>query len=288
MSQYKQVDKTPIDEKDLLDIQLAPSSPSVSNLTSGNEVLKAIVAIQAAVLEQGGIAKSHSNDTQKYMYRSIYDMYRVISPLMVEHQVTFIGNVESCAVTQFLNKNKEPGFKAVVLVRYTLTSTKDGSFIQVCFTGEANDNGDKAVTKALSLAKKAFYEDTFAIPTGNENSQHQEHNQNQNKPRQSSSWGNNNGGYRNNNTSFDNRKNKAANKVPPQPHEPATLELKNEIDERMKRYGYRLFYVLKDIGLDIKQITDEQLRNVYAEFKKNIQSNLASQTPPPLPNQQRH
>lgn len=283
--QNHQANNAPIAEKDLLNIALKPMSENKSNLENGTAVLEAIIAIQAEILEQGGIAKSRHNDQQNFWYRSIFDMYKAISPLMVKHKVTCIGNIESCAVSQFLNKRNEPSFKAVVLVRYTLTSLKDSSKIEVCFTGEANDPGDKATTKAVSAAKKAFYEDTFAIPTGNDEQPAQQ--QQNKKPQQT--WGKNNG-YRSNNTGYDNRpRNPPANNQANQANKPASLSLKNEIDERLKKYGYRLNDVLKNIGLDVNTVTDQQVRNVYNEIKQSIQSNLtASNQNAAPPNSQRH
>ncbi|ENV14687.1 hypothetical protein F965_00033 [Acinetobacter schindleri NIPH 900] len=288
MSNYNnQNQKTPIDEKALLNVSLVPTAPVDCSPKDSNsiEVLKAILAIQAEILELGGIAKSHRNETQNYQYRSIYDMYAVISPLMVKHKITLIGTTESCAVSQFLNKNKEPGFKAVVLIRYTVTSILDGSKVEFCITGEANDNGDKAVSKARASAKKAFYEDIFAIPTSTDQPA-----QNQNRNQYQSNWGQDNG-YRNNNRGYNNRnynqnnqaKQNQTNQTQNQDR-PASKQLKTEIDGRMQTYGYQLEKLLSDIGLNINTVTDQQLRNVYTEFKRLHQQPATGQAAQQSPN----
>jgi hypothetical protein len=131
---------------------------------------------------------------------------------MVENHLTCIGNIESSTVCQYLKKNGDITFKAVVLVRYTLISAIDGSTIELCKSGEANDNGDKAISKAQSNADKALYSQLFAIPieSDEEAKESLEKRNNQNYNQRSF---NQNNGYRSNQQNNRNQNNQANRSV---------------------------------------------------------------------------
>lgn len=288
---------SPQTEKKMVSVELKPNSPCKNDLENGREVLLGILAITRSILDQGGIAQTHDNTHQKYKYRSIYDIYRVVTPLMVENHITCVGNVESSTVSQYLNNKNEITFKAVVLIRYTITSAIDGSKIELCKTGEANDNGDKAIVKAQTSADKALYSQLFAIPieSDEEAKESLEKRNNQNYNQRSF---NQNNGYRSNQQNNRNQNNQAnrsvnsfqnnhqgnnqqhnqgnqgntqqqvqvANKPKPDFNTPASLELKNYIDEQMKKDGVRLIEVLKKKGIYMQTIKDGVLRQVWDEY----------------------
>lgn len=305
----------PQTEKKMVSVELKPNSPCKNDLENGREVLLGILAITRSILDQGGIAQTHDNTHQKYKYRSIYDIYRVVTPLMVENHIPCVGNVESSTVSQYLNNKNEITFKAVVLIRYTITSAIDGSKIELCKTGEANDNGDKAIVKAQTSADKALYSQLFAIPIESEEeakeSLEKRNNQNHNQRTYSQ-----NNGYRSNQQNNRNQNNQAnrtvnssqnnhqgnnqqhnqgnqgntqqqvivADKPKPDFNSPASLELKNYIDEEMKKDGVRLIEVLKKKRIYMQTIKDGVLRQVWQEYKQSRKNSAESvnfsQSPP--------
>lgn len=290
----------PQTDNKLVSVELKPNAPCKNDLKNTNEVLLAILAIKKGILDQGGIALTRENTQQNYKYRSIYDIYRVVTPLMVENHLTCIGNIESSTVCQYLKKNGDITFKAVVLVRYTLISAIDGSTIELCKSGEANDNGDKAISKAQSNADKALYSQLFAIPIesdeeakeslekrNNQNyNQHsfnqnngyrsnQQNNRNQNNQAnrpvnsfQNNHQGNNQQHNQGNQGNQGNTQQQAQVTTKPKPdfNTPASLELKNYIDEQMKKDGVRLIEVLKKKGIYMQTIKDGVLRQVWDEY----------------------
>src|SRR5699024_5431952 len=96
-----------------------------------------------------------------YKFRGIEDMYNVISPLMVEHNVVLTPFLEKCKTIKTVSKSGDIAYKTIVVMRYLLISIVDGSSVETCFLGEANDSGDKSSIKAQSAAQKSFYIQTF-------------------------------------------------------------------------------------------------------------------------------
>jgi hypothetical protein len=143
-----------------------------NNLASdlrGVQVVHAIAAVHK-VLVKMGIAKSrrtNSTNTKftNYNFRSIDDMYNVISPLMAENGLLCIPTVKDTKITE--NKNQHGGIArhAVVTVSYNFISVDDASIITAEMVGEAIDTADKAISKALSMAQKGLFEQAFSIPT---------------------------------------------------------------------------------------------------------------------------
>ena len=213
-----------------------------ANLTKGIGVLVALNKIQQALIEQGGIGKNQrtksNNANFQYSYRGIDDLYNAISPLMITYGLICIPHVESWSSKQFLSSKGDITFKTFVLVRYTFLSTSDGSSFEASLAGESNDSGDKGLSKALSMAQKYLFLQTFSIPTETDHD---------------------------------------PDRYPSEPMRThvapqlASLEFKNEVDSRMRTYNNKLCDVLKARGLDMATLTTDQLKGVYADFKIFIQ-----------------
>lgn len=231
-----------------------PAQAQKFNLTNGREVLLAIHAIQRAISDMGGIGKTHDtkakNAAYNYKFRGIEDMYNVISPLMVHFGLVLTPYLESGRMSKITTKTGDVTYKSVVTMRYTLISIIDGSSIEVCFVGEANDSGDKSSLKAQSQAQKAFYIQTFNIPTS---TYHQD----------LSAYGSQGSNQHNQITAED---------APVQFNQgpEASLQFKNEVDEYMRQHKEVLCEVLKRRNLDIMTISHNQLSEIYEAFKQHI------------------
>lgn len=255
------------------------SEPPKFNLGNGIAILKSLTAIQKELIDAGGISKSRSTDTNKpkttnngynntpkksafdYNYRGIDDIYNAISPMLANNNVLCIPNVEDTNVSKFLNKYGDLVFKTTLVVRYTLISSEDGSSIETTFVGEANDSGDKSASKALSMAQKYMFIQTFAIPTEESQRTEQQHQANQQQ-------GDNNGYYQLNSDGFFN--NQASNQNIPYSDRPASLEFKNKVDEIMRPYNQRLNEVAKENKLDLQTITHGQLDKLKKDFLQHF------------------
>lgn len=242
-----------------------PAQAQKFDLTNGREVLLAIHAIQRVISDMGGIGKTRDTNSKNaaynYKFRGIEDMYNVISPLMVHFGLVLTPYLESGRMSKITTKTGDVTYKSVVTMRYTLISIIDGSSIEVCFVGEANDSGDKSSLKAQSQAQKAFYIQTFNIPTSTY--------------RQDLSVYGSQGSNQHNQITAEAapvQHNQAAEPAPAQFNQgpAASLQFKNEVDEYMRQHKEVLCEVLKRRNLDIMTISHNQLSEIYEAFKQHI------------------
>ena len=243
-----QLNKHPLEIQEAENIEAISftTNPPVFNLEKGNEILKALNAIQAEIIEMGGIAKDRQTEsnvaTFKFSFRGIDDMYNVISALLVKHKVVVTPHLERGQCTKHTTKKGDITFKTHVVVRYTLFSCVDGSYLEACMFGESNDATDKSSSKALSAAQKYLYIQTFSIPTSTGNDQHEP----------TKAWGQKN-----------NHKPQQTNAESVQY---ATLKFKNHVDEHMRKHDNRLCDVVSARGLNMEKLTHAELRNIAIEF----------------------
>jgi hypothetical protein len=132
------------------------------------EVYKAINKVQAK-LSEVGIAKDSKNEAQKFMFRSIDQIYNTISGLVAEAQLCILPRMIARTVEERTNKSGTALFYVTVEAEFDLVSAADGSKHTVKTFGEAMDSGDKATNKAMSAAYKYACIQTFCIPTEGDN-----------------------------------------------------------------------------------------------------------------------
>lgn len=133
----------------------------------GPQVFKAISRITAS-FARAGIAKSHMNIEDQYLYRSIDDVQRRLAPLLAKHGLCVLPRVvrrESVDCTGF----GDLALRSVrLLVAFDLVSTRDGSRHRVSGWGEALDPSDKGTAKAMSAAYKSAMIHLFCIPSNSD------------------------------------------------------------------------------------------------------------------------
>lgn len=125
---------------------------------------QAMLAIMndAAVI---GIGKDDVNQGQKYRYRGIERAMNTMVGILIKHRVLVLPSYETIVEKDL--PTKSGGSMEYVKVRgqFKFMSAEDGSFVDTWFFGEANDSGDKATTKAQSVAFRTALFQTFVIPT---------------------------------------------------------------------------------------------------------------------------
>jgi hypothetical protein len=122
-----------------------------------------IAAISRA-LSLTGIAKKHENKQQGWFFRSVDDVYNILSPLLVEQELLMLPRVLTRSCTQQPTKNNGTLFYVVLEVEYDLVSAADGTVHTIKVFGEAMDSGDKATGKAMSAAYKSATIQAFCVP----------------------------------------------------------------------------------------------------------------------------
>lgn len=140
-----------------------------------SEVYKAIAAVQGE-LAKVGISKDGVNESQKYKFRGIDQVYGALAPLLAKHGLCVIPRMverdmhERVTVKEWQGQKKESVlFYVTVKAEFDFVAVSDGSKHMACTYGEAMDSGDKATNKAMSAAYKYAAFMTFAIPTEGDN-----------------------------------------------------------------------------------------------------------------------
>lgn len=120
-------------------------------------------SILAVMREIGAIGKDNKNEQQKFLYRSIEDVYNRAQPLFATHGVYSVPEV--IATDYHTGKSRAGGdlFFSRLTVKYTFFA-EDGSSIAATVVGEGMDSGDKASNKAMAAAHKYAICQVLQIP----------------------------------------------------------------------------------------------------------------------------
>lgn len=204
-----------------------------------SEIHEAIPAIMAEI---GIISKDRTNESQRYKFRGIDDVYNAVHPLLIKYKVFTVPEILEVKDEQVTTSKGNVLFYSRMLIKYTMFA-KDGSFITGTVRGEGMDSGDKASNKAMAVAHKYFFIQIFAIPTGEavdpENDSHE--------------------------VRAPDRKELAREmKGPAAPNTPNEKNTKNPIDEKMEDLRKR-FAIVKNSGL----FSQAQMKEMNAEVEKN-------------------
>lgn len=112
------------------------------------------------------IAKTHRNEAQKYSFRGIEDVYKVLNLLLAQYSISILPEVlESSHAEAGQTKSGSAMWRHHVRVRYHFRAA-DGSTVFADSEGEGMDTGDKSTPKAFSTAFKTMAFQVFCIPTG--------------------------------------------------------------------------------------------------------------------------
>lgn len=114
-----------------------------------------------------GIAKLQRNVQQGYTFRGIESAMNELSPLLVKHGITVTPSYSELVVHERFRGDPKDGraIRFCTLKGTFKFAAEDGSYVlSECF-GEAMDAGDKAVTKAQSIAFRTALFQQFVVPT---------------------------------------------------------------------------------------------------------------------------
>jgi hypothetical protein len=122
-----------------------------------------IYGLMAKVLhEMPPVGKDQRNQSQGFMFQGIEDILDRLNPILGRHGVFFVPQViERLAETRLTGANKNL-WTIHLLVRYSFFAP-DGSSVVAETWGEGTDSGDKATSKAMTMAMKACLRQVFAI-----------------------------------------------------------------------------------------------------------------------------
>ena len=110
------------------------------------------------------VGKNQSGKGLNYSFRGIDDMYNAVHGAMAHHGVFCAPEVLERSETEKVAKSGSKASCVVLRVKYTFYAI-DGSSVSSIVEGEASDYGDKATSKALSMADKYNLIQVFKVPT---------------------------------------------------------------------------------------------------------------------------
>jgi hypothetical protein len=127
------------------------------------KIHKAITAVMAAIATTG-IAKSQRNAQQGFSYRGIEAAMNELNPLLVANGITVAARYSDLDVSDRVNSKGTSLRFAILKGCFTFSVDEDSHVVFECY-GEAMDSGDKAVTKAQSVAFRTALFQIFVVPT---------------------------------------------------------------------------------------------------------------------------
>lgn len=115
----------------------------------------------------GSIGKDGFNAHQSFSFRGIDAVMSAFNGPLSEHGVVYIPEVLDSTYTAYTTSSGTGMRNAVLKVKFTFYGPT-GDSVAAIVQGEASDSGDKATSKALSMALKYALLHTFCVPTGDE------------------------------------------------------------------------------------------------------------------------
>lgn len=112
-----------------------------------------------------GIAKTRQNTAQGYQFRGVDEILNTASPVLAKHGILTLAKYFDYDEKDRLTGKGGTLIQQKVRGEFTFTSVKDGSQVEVVTLGVAMDSGDKAMSKAQTMALKTALLQTFLIPT---------------------------------------------------------------------------------------------------------------------------
>jgi hypothetical protein len=128
------------------------------------EALTVVQAWSAVMEDVREIGKGERNKQQGFNFRGIDTVMNAVGPVLRKHGVVVTPYPEHITTSSYETSKGTTMFSAIVKMRYTVRGPAGDSFDGGAF-GEAADAGDKAVSKAQSVAYRVFLLQGLTIPT---------------------------------------------------------------------------------------------------------------------------
>ena len=123
-----------------------------------------VEAWSAVMQDVQAIKKGERNKAQGFNFRGIDTVMSAVGPVLRTHGVVVTPYPEDITTSSYETAKGTTMFSAIVKMRYTVRGPAGDSFEGGAF-GEAADAGDKAVSKAQSVAYRVFLLQGLTIPT---------------------------------------------------------------------------------------------------------------------------
>lgn len=126
---------------------------------------KPIVEVLADVMaDVTSVGKGDKNDFHKFMYRGIDRIINEVGPALRRHRVVVMPHLDSLESRDTTTEKGKTAREVTVVVTYTFKGPA-GDEMTCTVPGESADTGDKAVSKAMSVAHRTALIQALTIPT---------------------------------------------------------------------------------------------------------------------------
>lgn len=124
-------------------------------------ITQALAEVMADVTHVG---KSDRNDFHKFLYRGIDRVINEVGPALRKHRVVVLPALLDLSSRDVQTDKGKTSREVTVTVSYTFHGPA-GDCLVCVVPGEAQDTGDKAVSKAMSVAYRTALLQALTIPT---------------------------------------------------------------------------------------------------------------------------
>ena len=123
-----------------------------------------VEALSAVMQEVTVVRKGERNNAQNFNFRGIDAVMNAVGPALRKHAVVVMPTVEDHFYEVATSASGKPMAHVIVRVAYTFYGPA-GDSLRCSSIGEAMDVGDKAVTKAMSVAFRTALLQALTLPT---------------------------------------------------------------------------------------------------------------------------
>lgn len=121
-----------------------------------------------AVMREVAYVQKEQSPGLRYSFASESEMIAVLRPAMVRHGVIGPVPIRSTVVHRETFGEKKMGMHVIIVREFRFLHAHSQDTIEVETLGEAMDAGDKAIPKAMTLAKKYALREIFLLETGDD------------------------------------------------------------------------------------------------------------------------
>lgn len=112
------------------------------------------------------VQKAGRNTQQSYNYATEADIADMIRDKLAANNIAFLVDMQDIEAMEITSGKGAHGFHYRIRFEFTFACGDTGATVSRTWTGEAQDWGDKGISKAATLAEKYFLIKTFVMSTG--------------------------------------------------------------------------------------------------------------------------
>ncbi len=112
------------------------------------------------------VPKTGRNRQQNYDFATDSDIADLIRGKLAAHNIAFFAAMKDVEQTEIKSAKGSTGYHTIAHLEFTFVCGDTGDKMSCTWRGEADDWGDKGVSKAATLGEKYFLLKTFVMSTG--------------------------------------------------------------------------------------------------------------------------